>query len=185
MNRKCGSCTLCCKLVPTAEIGKPANTRCKHQRHSKGCAIYAQRPWSCQVWNCRWLLEDDTADQRRPDLSHIVIDVMPDFVTLQYTDRPPRKIPVLQCWVDPLYPDAHRAPEFRAYLLRQGAQGLAAIIRYSADDGFVLFPPNLAADGKWHEERGGQSSGRTHDMFETAAAFVENGMKIEMRIEDR
>ena len=61
-HRNCGDCQLCCKLVPTKEINKPANTRCKHQKVGKGCGIYAQRPFSCMVWNCRWLVNDDTAD---------------------------------------------------------------------------------------------------------------------------
>ena len=58
----------------------------------------------------------------------------------------------MQVWVDPLYPDAHRDPALRAYLLRRGEQGIAAIIRYSSSRGFVLFPPNMATDGQWHEQ---------------------------------
>lgn len=153
--RKCGACTLCCKLTPVRELNKGANQRCDHQRHGKGCAIYPQRPHSCRVWNCRWVLEDDTADLRRPDHSHYVIDVMPDFVTVQNNETGEQQhIPVLQVWVDPKFPHAHREPALRRYLLRRGEEGMAAIIRYDASDGFVLFPPNMVPDGKWHEQRG-------------------------------
>jgi hypothetical protein len=42
--RRCGDCQLCCKLLPTREVNKPANTRCQHQRAHKGCAIYEVWP---------------------------------------------------------------------------------------------------------------------------------------------
>jgi len=48
----------------------------------KGCAIYAKRPMSCALWNCRWLVNDDTAELSRPDRSPYVIDIMPDYVTV-------------------------------------------------------------------------------------------------------
>ncbi|HMF29541.1 MAG TPA: YkgJ family cysteine cluster protein, partial [Candidatus Cybelea sp.] len=77
MTRACSGCTLCCKLLPmkkdkqlearetmnrmievgmmtreqfaqmTPDFDKPAGKRCPHQRHSKGCAIYARRPFGC------------------------------------------------------------------------------------------------------------------------------------------
>lgn len=156
MSRHCGSCTLCCKLLPQRELAKPANQRCEHQRHT-GCRIYPNRPHSCRVWSCRWLLEMDTADLRRPDFSHYVIDLTPDFITARHPDREPQHIPVVQVWVDPRYPDAHRDPALRAYLQRRGEQdGMAALIRYSNDKGFVIFPPALTG-GDWIENHDGVS----------------------------
>lgn len=153
IERKCGDCQLCCKLLPTKEINKPANTRCKHQKVGKGCAIYARRPLSCAVWNCRWLLNDDTADLSRPDRVHYVIDVLPDWVTIQQEDGSSQDLPVLQIWVDPNFPDAHRDPHLRAYIQRRGIKdGMAALIRYGSNDGFAIFPPSIAADGQWHEQ---------------------------------
>lgn len=67
MPRQCGDCQLCCKLLPVQSLGKEAGQRCKHQRHSKGCAVYAQLERvspECRLWNCRWLVENDTADLR-------------------------------------------------------------------------------------------------------------------------
>ena len=144
-DRKCGACTLCCKLTPVREVNKPGGTRCQHQRMGKGCSIYAKRPLSCRLWNCRWLAEDDTHDQRRPDLSHVVIDVMPDFVTMQenVTGRR-REIPVIQVWVDPRHRDAWKATEIISFFERRSADGFGAIIRYSETDATVIFPPVLA-----------------------------------------
>jgi hypothetical protein len=150
--RKCGGCTACCKIMPVAEFNKPANTRCQHQRFGKGCSIYHRRPNSCRAWSCAWLVGDDTADLSRPDRSHYVIDMMPDFITLQYEGEPDRKIPVVQVWLDPLHPEAHRDPAFRAYVMRLGERGIMALVRHDSMRGFVLCPPNLASDGLWHEE---------------------------------
>jgi hypothetical protein len=180
--RQCGDCQLCCKLLPlssgenaqatrtAAELikhrllslkeaadmvkifDKPAGQRCPHQRHGKGCAIYAKRPLGCRVWNCRWLVNDDADDLRRPDRSHYVIDVMPDFVTLVDNETGVRtNIEVVQIWVDPDFPDAHREPELRDYIERRGENGIAAIIRYSEIRAITIFPPSMSKDGEWHE----------------------------------
>ena len=39
MTRQCGSCTLCCKLIPVEELHKAAGQRCQHVRAGKGCSI--------------------------------------------------------------------------------------------------------------------------------------------------
>jgi hypothetical protein len=149
--RRCGGCTLCCKLLPRKEIHKPANTRCEHQRTGKGCAIYARRPGSCAL-SCRWLLNDDCDDLSRPDRSHYVIDIMPDFITITPPDMEPVQIPVLQIWCDPKFPNAHRDPALRAYVQRHGEKdGFAALIRYSSDEAFLLVPPAVNPKGTWFE----------------------------------
>jgi hypothetical protein len=150
IGRRCGECTLCCRLLPVRELGKRAGVRCSHQRRGKGCSIYAERPMSCRVWTCRWLSGDDTGDLSRPDRSHYCVDVLPDYVTLQ-SEAGTQRIPVIQIWVDPKFRDAHRDPALRAYLVRRGYEGFLALVRYDAHDGFVLCPPALAADGEWHE----------------------------------
>lgn len=68
----------------------------------------------------------------RPDRTHYVIDVMPDFITLVYDETGAlTNVEVVQIWVDPSYPDAHRDPALRAYIERRGEEGIAAIVRYS------------------------------------------------------
>lgn len=180
--RQCGDCTLCCKLLPlnsredaqatrtAAEMikhrllslqeaadmiktfDKPAGKACQYQRHGKGCTIYDHRPLGCRVWNCRWLVNDDCDDLRRPDRSHYVIDIMPDFVTLVDDETGVRtNVEVVQIWIDPSYPDAHRDPALRDWIERRGQDGIAAIIRYNESRAMTIFPPSMSKDGEWHE----------------------------------
>src|SRR5262245_1944475 len=126
--RRCGDCQLCCKLMPVAEIGKKAGVRCKHQRVGKGCQVYdrAGMPASCKLWSCAWLTGAETG--ARPDRSHVVVDILPDFVTLENNESGERQtVPVVQVWIDPSYPDAHRDPAIRAYLAKRGEDGVAAL----------------------------------------------------------
>ena len=110
--RSCGSCTLCCTLLPVELPSgpKPANARCPHS-YSKGCRIYARRPDPCRYWSCRWLFDPATAGLKRPDQSGVVIDAALD--TILADGRP---LDVLQIWCDPNRRDAHRDPAVRAYL---------------------------------------------------------------------
>lgn len=152
--RSCGACTLCCTLLPVAEIGKASGTRCRHQKFAKGCKLYhnAAMPHSCRLWNCRWLVNDDTNDLSRPDRSHLVIDLMPDFITLTDNDTGQQQhIGVVQVWCDPKHRDAHRDPQFRAYVERRAAQGHAVLVRFNSHEAITLFAPQLSSDGQWHE----------------------------------
>lgn len=154
--RQCGDCQLCCKLLPVRSIGKLAGERCKHQRHSKGCSVYANLARvspECRLWSCRWLVEDDTADLRRPDRSHYVIDLMPEFITLQDENGALEQIQVVQIWVDPRYPDAHRDPALRDYLERRAGERIIGLVRWGSEEGMALFPPSLSSPPIWHEKR--------------------------------
>jgi hypothetical protein len=150
MTRKCGDCTLCCKLVPVKELDKPASTRCKHQRQFRGCLVYHsdEMPFSCSLWNCRWLVNNDTADLSRPDRSHCVIDIMPDFIIAMENDKK-IQIQVVQIWVDANWPDAWKTRAMHDYMMRRGAEGIASMIRYSSDDAIIVFPPNMTSEKKW------------------------------------
>ncbi len=155
MNRKCGDCQLCCRLVPVPAIGKPATQRCQHQSHAKGCRIYPSRPFACIAYSCRWLTDNDTTDLRRPDRAHYLIDPMPEFVRLQPGDGSGEfQLPVIQIWCDPKFADAHRDPALREYLERRSKDGYAAVVRYGSADAFVLFPPSMTSDAQWHEKTG-------------------------------
>jgi hypothetical protein len=156
MTRRCGECSLCCRLLPVKELGKGAGERCRHQR-GLGCKVYHSLRTvspSCELWTCRWLVEDDTADLTRPDRSHYVIDVMPDYVRGEHNETGASfTIPVIQIWIDPAHPDAHRDPALRAYVERRAAEGMAALVRYGSgtDQDFTLIAPRLSEDGQWHE----------------------------------
>lgn len=152
--RRCGECTACCKLLPVRELGKGANQKCKHQSFAKGCGVYDKigMPTACKLWSCRWLNEEDTADLRRPDRSHYVLDVMPDYVTVVENATGKRtNIEVVQIWCDPRFPDAHRDPALREYLMRCAQDGIGALVRYSSSKALHLMAPPLAEDHQWHE----------------------------------
>jgi hypothetical protein len=148
MTRQCGDCQLCCRLLPVPPLGKKANERCEHQKFGKGCAIYLKRrmPMECRLWNCRWLVNDDTADLSRPDRSHYVIDIMPDHISLEDNDTKARiEVQVVQIWLDPSHPEAHRDPQLRAYLLRRAEQGIAALVRINSRQAIILFAPSMVS----------------------------------------
>jgi hypothetical protein len=155
INRECGDCTLCCKLVPVKELDKPASTRCIHQRQIKGCLVYhtPKMPLSCHIWNCRWLVKNDTDDLARPDRSHYVIDIMPDFV-IAVDDGKNIKIQVVQVWVDANYPDAWKDPRLKAYMMRRGEEGIATMIRYNSNDAFIIIPPKMNTGNEWIIRKG-------------------------------
>jgi hypothetical protein len=172
--RQCGDCQLCCRLLPVPPLEKAAGTSCQFQKFHKGCTVYdtPRMPGECSLWNCRWLVNDDTADLSRPDRSHVVIDVMPDFITISRDETGEKQnIQVVQIWIDPRYPDAHRDPALRRWMSRRAEEGKAAIIRYNAYDAIVIFAPPLAPDGQWHEIKTGMQSVKTHTFDEVLQAL--------------
>ena len=154
MSRSCGSCTLCCKLLPVVELKKLAGERCINQR-GLGCRIYRapRLPISCKLWSCQWLMDADTINMSRPDQVHYVIDVTPDYVDARDNETGAMKrIPVLQIWVDPDYPDAHRDPALRDYLAMRGARdGVAALVRYDSSKAVALLPPSMVQERQFRE----------------------------------
>jgi hypothetical protein len=170
-------------LLPVKEISKPGNHKCQHQRYGKGCVIYGSRemPWSCKVWTCRWLTNDDTADLSRPDRSRYVIDVVPDFVRHKTDDGVETAIPVIQVWCDPRFRDAHRDPALRAYVQRRAKEGVAALIRHSSTDAFLLVAPHFGDNADWLELHSAMRD-KEHSAEEVAAAI--GGVVIHLE-EDR
>jgi hypothetical protein len=198
--RQCGDCTLCCRLLPMQrdsefrhpnaiaaamavglakpgipDFDKPAGERCPHQRHHKGCAVHGRHPFGCQIWNCRWLVEDDTAALRRPDRAGYVLDIMPDFVTIDPGDGSPRQnIEAVVIWIDGKCPDAWRNDDaLKAYLIRRGTEGKIALLRANSSEVITLFPPNMCDDGQWHEIPRHQTTSVQHgpgDLVEGLAA---------------
>ncbi|HEY6259004.1 MAG TPA: YkgJ family cysteine cluster protein [Xanthobacteraceae bacterium] len=57
VERSCGSCSLCCKLLSIEGLeDRPGWTWCKHCRPGKGgCSIYDNRPDACRNFVCGWL----------------------------------------------------------------------------------------------------------------------------------
>lgn len=153
--RSCGSCVSCCVWVPVDRpLNKAAGEKCVHLC-SRGCSIYATRPDPCRYWNCAWLYQIETADMKRPDKVGYCIDPMLQTILI---DQQPTS--VIQIWVDPNRPDAHRDPALRAYLVLMGERlRLVSIVRWAhpggqeGRDAMVIVPPCLSNDSEWIEKR--------------------------------
>lgn len=151
VTRQCGECTLCCELLPVAEINKPASTRCKHQSRTKGCKIYANRPISCRVWSCVWWLNVDVEGMRRPDKTHYVIDPTPDIVKQTNDDTGySAELPVIQVWCDPKYPEAYKDPALLDFIYRRAEEGMGTLVRFNSYDSVFVAAPPLSDDHQWH-----------------------------------
>lgn len=156
MARACGDCQLCCTLLPVVALKKAGGAVCRHQKLHVGCAVYRgpEMPEECSLWSCRWLINDDATELARPNESHYVIDVMPDYITIQDKQAGPRQLQVVQIWVDPRHPDAHRDPALRRWIRKRAKKGIGALVRHSPTQAFALFAPPLTHDGRWHEVHG-------------------------------
>lgn len=109
----------------------------------------------------------DTADLRRPDRSHYVLDPIPDYITVQNNATGAETIiPCIQIWVDPGHPRAYRDPALLAYLERRAEENWVGLVRLGAGDGIVLVPPSLAEDNQWHEMPS-KNTHKTHTIADT------------------
>lgn len=147
--RPCGSCTLCCTVMPVSEIGKKAHERCKHLGSAaKRCKVYATRPRSCEVWWCMWSVNHDMPASLRPDYSRVVVDLEPERLVKRDADTGlDENIPAIVVWTDPKYPDAYQAPDFLKALEGMCNKiGGPALIRIDSNNGFVLYPPKMLPD---------------------------------------
>lgn len=172
--RKCGECTLCCKLLPVGEISKPGGTLCKFQR-SSGCRIHSKPnyPRSCLLWSCAWL-QNDLMPLPRPDRAHYVIDTSPDFATINGAH-----VPVISVWIDEHHPHAWRNQALLDWLdARWRTRGQLALARSSARKAIILIPPNLRTPwwpselvADWWTEVHGSTPEREHTPEEIFAAL--------------
>jgi hypothetical protein len=60
-------------------------------------------------------------------------------------------IQVVQIWVDPNYPDAHRDPALRRWLERREKQQILGLVRYNERSALCLLPPAWNTEGVWTE----------------------------------
>jgi len=165
---RCGECQLCCRLFPIKPMQKPSNQRCKHQRYRKGCAVYSTRPRDCRIWSCIWLTQPFDG-LRRPDKCHYIVDPSLDFAQISDEGREPERIPIIQIWCDPRFPNAHEDKALRTWLSQMATQGYLGLIRYSSTDAFLLIPPEMNNIGVWLKGFG-QAEGE-HSTAEIVEAF--------------
>ena len=128
--RTCDGCTLCCKILGVDELQKPANAWCAHCERTKGCSIYAERPPSCQTFQCLFLAVAAFPEEWRPNRAHFVLVSEPDG----------RRVSV-RC--DSQRPDAWRSEPYYSYFKRWSAQRLAQdmlLLVISAGRTIVVLP---------------------------------------------
>lgn len=65
MTKACGECNLCCKHERIESIGKPKGVLCPY--YCNGCSLQSNKPLTCRLFNCLWLLDDKLPDDMRPD----------------------------------------------------------------------------------------------------------------------
>src|SRR3954471_10751405 len=101
VDRSCGTCTLCCKLMAVAALSKPASIWCTHCTPGRGCGIYEQRPEECRTFHCNWLVDARLGPNWKPEKSKFAL----------VTTREGNGIEV-RC--DPNFPTAWRKEPFYA-----------------------------------------------------------------------
>lgn len=106
--RACNACTMCCRVLEIAELGKPAGVQCAHCVAGSGCRIYADRPTACGAFYCGYLALPFVHPRWFPG----------DCGMMIYPEAAERRLAV---HVDPARPDAWRAAPYHADLRRWAA----------------------------------------------------------------
>lgn len=112
--RRCGRCTLCCKIMEITELKKPVGSWCSHCDPGKGCRIYQERPDECRTFQCLWLMgEGHLGQEWKPDKSKLVL------VTAHTGNG-------VEIRCDPGYPQAWRKEPFYSKIRQWAAAGRAS-----------------------------------------------------------
>ena len=97
--RRCGTCTLCCKLLTIPEFGNPSGQWCPHCVKGRGCTLYPDWPNECRTFFCGYLLWPELGEHWLPSRSKLVVAFKPDGMEI-----------VIH--VDPGVPNAWRAEPY-------------------------------------------------------------------------
>ncbi len=126
--RACGTCTLCCKVMEIAALGKPVGVWCRHCAPGVGCRIHAAKPAECDAFACEYLVNPQFGEEWNPERSHIVLS------RIAGVDR-------LTVNVDPQRPDAWRREPFFSSFKRWAAARRRGLVMVSiARRMFVVLP---------------------------------------------
>ena len=145
VQRECGNCSLCCKLLYIPELKKPIDTWCPHCQPGHGrCTIYSSRPSHCESFACLWL-EGRTDDRWYPARSKMVL-----------TQAKENQLIVT---VDPAFPNAWRQEPYYSTLRAYPKRGVSVGVRIGRRC------IDLAADGSEKEAYQSQAviEGRPED----------------------
>ena len=106
--RRCGDCTLCCKVMAIEALAKPVGSWCTHCKPGRGCAIYADRPAECEAFACLWLANGLLDERWKPSRSKLVLTTSEDGVEIR---------------CDPGSPNAWRREPYKAEIRAWAAEG--------------------------------------------------------------
>lgn len=149
--RKCGACSLCCKLLTVQPIdpepfAKPGYEWCQHCKPGQGCSIHSQRPSVCRAFACQWLINSNFGDEWYPLRSKMVLH--------ETTDATGKRLHVV---VDNGSPTAWRREPFYSGIRRLMQSGLRGesghfyytVVHYGKAHSIMLFP-NKECDANVH-----------------------------------
>ncbi len=128
--RGCGGCTLCCRVLEAATLGKPMGVLCQHCVVGTGCGVHATRVDECRNYHCGWLLDGTLGEEWRPETAHLIITY----------DLDGRRLNVN---ADPDYPDAWRQEPYYSQLKSWAAAALernSQVVAYVGRHTFVMLP---------------------------------------------
>ena len=107
-SRRCGDCTLCCKVMEIEALTKPADAWCPHCRPKRGCAIHDRRPAECVNFNCLWLVNERLGERWKPSKAKFVLTTSEDGIEVR---------------CDPGFPDAWRREPYASEIRRWAVSG--------------------------------------------------------------
>lgn len=126
---------MCCKVMSIPELDKPMGLWCQHCTPGKGCDAYDERPPSCRVFQCLWLVDPGIPDELKPNRSKVIFDQDTDGTRL-----------IVRC--DSSAPNAWRNPLVYNQI-KQGARygwsrGMMVVV--TVDRNLWLITPNDDVD---------------------------------------
>jgi hypothetical protein len=107
MERICGKCSLCCRILGIDALGKTAGEWCRHCVIGQGCGIYGERPAPCRDFECLYKTNPALPEVWHPAVSHLMLRM----------ERGTR----LMVFVDPARPGAWTREPYRRQLQRLAA----------------------------------------------------------------
>jgi hypothetical protein len=85
-DRRCGECTMCCKVFPIPETGKADYENCPHLVPGVGCGIYETRPQTCRDFFCMWRFDASLDEAWKPSNAGFVLHDPPPWALIASHD---------------------------------------------------------------------------------------------------
>lgn len=115
---ECGTCTLCCELLPIKQLNKHHSKLCEFCINDS-CSIYPTRPEECKNFKCLFL-NRELPSKLRPDQTHIIFEKIDD-------------VDAYLMLVDPKYPEAYKANIVESFCLQLLDEGYSILLSSFSD----------------------------------------------------